>query len=112
MFAIDVSFISLKLLFEAVSGILPEHGRLFALIKPQFECGPKALDKHGVVKSSRDRSNAVISVCNEAAKYGLYVKNLTCAPLKPRKNIEYMALFTKNDKDLHTNEALEIKSRI
>ncbi len=110
--AIDVSFISLKLLFEAVSGILPEHGRLFALIKPQFECGPKALDKHGVVKSSRDRSNAVISVCNEAAKYGLYVKNLTCAPLKPRKNIEYMALFTKNDKDLLTNEALEIKSRI
>lgn len=46
----DVSFISSAAVLEPVlSRIRPQH--LVLLFKPQFECGPKALNKHGVLKN-------------------------------------------------------------
>lgn len=45
----DLSFISAPLVWPAVLPLAARHGRLLWLIKPQFELGPSALDKHGVV---------------------------------------------------------------
>ena len=50
---IDVSFISLKLIFPAVKKWLASPGRVIALVKPQFEAGKTQVGKGGVV---RDRS--------------------------------------------------------
>jgi 23S rRNA (cytidine1920-2'-O)/16S rRNA (cytidine1409-2'-O)-methyltransferase len=47
--AIDVSFISLKLVLPAVVGLLGERADLVALIKPQFEAGREHVGK-GVVR--------------------------------------------------------------
>lgn len=50
----DVSFISSRTILEAVfSQFVPEH--LALLVKPQFECGPLALNKHGVLKNDKLR---------------------------------------------------------
>jgi 23S rRNA (cytidine1920-2'-O)/16S rRNA (cytidine1409-2'-O)-methyltransferase len=46
---VDVSFISLKLVIPAVSGLLPPRAQLLALIKPQFEAARQHIKK-GIVR--------------------------------------------------------------
>ncbi|TJZ79079.1 TlyA family RNA methyltransferase [Chitiniphilus eburneus] len=48
----DVSFISLTLVLPALAALLPEGGRLLFLVKPQFEVGPQALGKGGIVRNA------------------------------------------------------------
>ncbi|MDE7264989.1 MAG: TlyA family RNA methyltransferase, partial [Clostridia bacterium] len=47
---IDVSFISLTYILEAVSGLLEDGEKVIALIKPQFECESRKVGKNGIVK--------------------------------------------------------------
>lgn len=46
----DVSFISITKITEAIKPYLKKGGYLLFLVKPQFECGPQALDKNGIIK--------------------------------------------------------------
>ncbi|MBI4124911.1 MAG: TlyA family RNA methyltransferase, partial [Deltaproteobacteria bacterium] len=47
---IDVSFVSLKLVFPVVKKFLASQSQILALIKPNFEVEPKHVGKKGVVK--------------------------------------------------------------
>jgi 23S rRNA (cytidine1920-2'-O)/16S rRNA (cytidine1409-2'-O)-methyltransferase len=47
----DVSFISIELIFAEIQKVLNEKGLLLSLVKPQFEVGPENLNKGGVVKN-------------------------------------------------------------
>ena len=49
IFVCDVSFISLKLIFQNMSDILKPNGVGIALIKPQFEAGKNRIQKNGLV---------------------------------------------------------------
>lgn len=49
---IDVSFISLRLILPAVKQWLTPHANIVALIKPQFEAGPKQVGRGGIVKDT------------------------------------------------------------
>jgi 23S rRNA (cytidine1920-2'-O)/16S rRNA (cytidine1409-2'-O)-methyltransferase len=46
---VDVSFISLRLLWDAIAKILKDDGMVIALVKPQFEAGRERVKK-GVVR--------------------------------------------------------------
>jgi 23S rRNA (cytidine1920-2'-O)/16S rRNA (cytidine1409-2'-O)-methyltransferase len=50
----DLSFISMIGSLPELLPWLEVHGHLLVLIKPQFELGPQALDKRGVVKDDTD----------------------------------------------------------
>lgn len=102
----DVSFISLTLILPAVADILSEKGKAFLLVKPQFECGRAALDKHGIVKDEKERCKALLAVCFAAEENGLYVKKITNAPLKARKNVEYVVLFEKDKRGALTPDKI------
>ena len=52
MAAIDVSFISLKLILPAVRKWLAAGADIVALIKPQFEAGPESVGKGGIVRDA------------------------------------------------------------
>lgn len=58
--AIDVSFISLRLVLPAVAALLAPEARIAALIKPQFEAGRAALKK-GIVRDEAIQ----LQVCDE-----------------------------------------------
>jgi 23S rRNA (cytidine1920-2'-O)/16S rRNA (cytidine1409-2'-O)-methyltransferase len=62
--AIDVSFISLKLVLPAVARLLQARARLVALIKPQFEAQRSDLKK-GIVRDPAVHER----VCNEVAAF-------------------------------------------
>lgn len=48
----DASFISLGLLLPCWPALLARHGKVLALVKPQFELGPQALGKGGIVRDA------------------------------------------------------------
>ena len=50
----DLSFISMVGSLPELLPWLESHGHLLVLVKPQFELGPKALDKRGLVKDEAD----------------------------------------------------------
>ena len=95
--SIDVSFISLTHILPAAARILAEGGLVFALIKPQFECGGHGLDKHGIVKDAARRREIVESIARFACSVGFCPIALTNAPVRPHKNIEYVLLLRKGD---------------
>ena len=51
--SIDVSFISLKLVFPVASKLLGTDGTLVCLVKPQFEAGREQVGKKGIVRDKK-----------------------------------------------------------
>lgn len=49
----DVSFISLTKVVSFFEPLLKPQGFFLLLVKPQFECGPQALDKNGIVSDAK-----------------------------------------------------------
>lgn len=49
----DVSFISLTKVVSFIEPVLKSKGFFLFLVKPQFECGPQALDKNGIVSDAK-----------------------------------------------------------
>lgn len=93
---VDVSFISLKLILPAVFGLLKDGGYCVALIKPQFEAGKKNLTKTGIVNSEKVRNAVVEDIENFAIECGFEALNLTTAPIRQNKNVEYLVLLHKH----------------
>lgn len=101
----DLSFISLKLVLPAVFGLLGEFGRAFVLFKPQFECGGVGLGKSGILPLSRHAS-----ILREfylfADALGFGVLDIVNAPIRPKKNVEYVISLEKGAASLSVDEFL------
>ena len=59
---VDVSFISLSLVLPALGPLSAPGAALVALVKPQFELGAQALDRHGVVRDPQAPARALAAV--------------------------------------------------
>jgi len=93
---IDVSFISLKLIFPAIKECLTESGEIAALIKPKFEAGREKVGKKGVVRDPQTHENVLSEIVYFAVKQGLYMKNLSYSPITgPEGNIEFLIHLSK-----------------
>ncbi|HSV31430.1 MAG TPA: TlyA family RNA methyltransferase [Atribacteraceae bacterium] len=102
---IDVSFISLNLLWSTVTVLVKPDGSTIALIKPQFEAGRDLVDRGGVVKKKQTHRLTLQKVIEHAEEYNLALQGLTFSPLRgPKGNIEFLGywrkrsgIFTKTD---------------
>jgi 23S rRNA (cytidine1920-2'-O)/16S rRNA (cytidine1409-2'-O)-methyltransferase len=65
--AVDVSFISARLVLGPVVALLAPGGAVIVLVKPQFEAGRKEVPKGGVVRSDAIRARVV----EEVERFGL-----------------------------------------
>ncbi|WP_151952821.1 TlyA family RNA methyltransferase [Brevibacterium sp. Marseille-P9724] len=84
----DVSFISLTLIAQPL--LENTEGDLVLMVKPQFEAGRSALDKHGVVTDPQARAEAVCSVAEHVEKLGGQLCGIVQSSLPgPTGNIEY-----------------------
>jgi 23S rRNA (cytidine1920-2'-O)/16S rRNA (cytidine1409-2'-O)-methyltransferase len=84
----DVSFISSAKVLPAVAACLAPGGEVLALVKPQFELGPRRA-KGGVVRSVEDRREAMVSVGRAAIAAGLAVRGFVSSGLPgPKGNRE------------------------
>lgn len=90
---IDVSFISLLKILPAVARVVRPGGLIVALVKPQFEAGPKAAPK-GVVRSPQVHADVLHRVIAGATAIGLAPTAVTPSPLLgPRGNREFFVLL-------------------
>lgn len=96
--SVDVSFISLKLIFPNLHKLLKPDSLAVCLIKPQFEAGRDKLGKKGVVRDPAVHIEVIENVINYALKGGFSVLGLDFSPVKgPEGNIEYLMLISPND---------------
>lgn len=91
----DVSFISLTYVLKPIFDVLSDCGKAVALIKPQFECGKKQLNKNGLVTDEKARKGAVDKIVDYAESIGFHVIGITNAPIKRDKNVEYLIYLKK-----------------
>jgi len=98
--AIDVSFISLKLVLPVVKELLKDDGEIICLIKPQFEAGRDKVGKKGVVKDPDTHKEVIKTVIGFSMDMGLSVIGLTYSPIKgPEGNIEYLLYLRKGNRE-------------
>ncbi len=101
---IDVSFISLALIFPAVRRILAPDGVVVPLIKPQFEAGKQQVGKGGVVRDPKIHRKVLEKVVRDAAEAGFRCDGLTASPLTgPAGNHEFLGVFRRSDEPLDSD---------
>ena len=92
---IDVSFISLALIFPALPPILAPGARVIALVKPQFEAGRKDVGRKGVVSRPEVHERVLAEVTSAAAEVGLERRGMAESPITGAEgNKEFLMLLT------------------
>ena len=96
-FSVDVSFISLKLVFPVAAKLLEQTGgSLVCLVKPQFEAGREQVGKKGIVRDRSVHEAVIRNVMQYAEENGLHTQGLTYSPVTGAKgNIEYLLYVSK-----------------
>ncbi|MGL4338407.1 MAG: TlyA family RNA methyltransferase [Turicibacter sp.] len=100
---IDVSFISLKIIFPVLKQLLAKEGEIVALIKPQFEAGRDQVGKKGIVREPKIHIKVIQDILDFITALNLSVLNLTYSPIKGGEgNIEFLVHIGYNE-DMRTN---------
>jgi 23S rRNA (cytidine1920-2'-O)/16S rRNA (cytidine1409-2'-O)-methyltransferase len=96
LICVDVSFISLRILFPVIANWLKENGgEMVTLVKPQFEAGREEADRgKGVIRDPAIHTKVLIDVLEAAMKNGFGILGLIASPLEgPKGNREFLAHF-------------------
>ena len=93
---VDVSFISLTAVWDSLTPLVRDGGRIVCLIKPQFEAGRSALSKRGVVRNEKDHVRVLQTLQCFWQERGFGLEYLAESPIPGGEgNIEYVAVVTK-----------------
>jgi 23S rRNA (cytidine1920-2'-O)/16S rRNA (cytidine1409-2'-O)-methyltransferase len=103
---LDLSFISLRLVFGPVLGLLAPHGRVVALVKPQFEAGKGEVPRGGVIRDSEVHRRVLLRLADDAADAGLVARRLVASPVTGRDgNREFLTLLLRAaEQDSHPSD--------
>lgn len=100
LITIDVSFISLRLILPAVAPLLSQGGEVIALVKPQFEAGPKEVGRGGVVRDPAVHERVVAEVSAAAEYEGLVPAGVISSPVTgPAGNREFLLWLRRSDRN-------------
>ena len=106
--SIDVSFISLKLVLPAVMNWIADDGDIVALIKPQFEAGPRQVGKGGIVKDPDVHRDVLEEILNWASENDLAPQALIRSPIKGNDgNVEFLVHLRRDAGPTSVNDAIE-----
>jgi len=78
---IDVSFISLRLIFASLSPLLPDGADVVALVKPQFEADREEVGRHGLVTDPAVHEAVVARATADAEGSGFARAAMTPSPI-------------------------------
>jgi len=93
---VDVSFISLRLIFPALFEILKQQGDLVALVKPQFEVGKDEIENKGIIKDPVKRTNVLLRLHAFISDKSWVLRHVTESPIQGQKgNREYLIHCTQ-----------------
>ena len=99
--AVDVSFISLKLILNPLYQLLTDESDALVLIKPQFEAGKEQVGKKGIVRDHHVHEEVVSKILTYAETIGFQIAGLTYSPITGGDgNIEFLAWLKKSDEQV------------
>ncbi|KAB2811552.1 TlyA family RNA methyltransferase [Pimelobacter simplex] len=108
----DLSFISLRLVLDALLGVTKDDGDLALMVKPQFEVGKDRLGKGGVVRDPELWVETVLGVAHAAAERGWGARAVTVSPLPgPSGNVEFFLWLRKGPPTLDDESMAEVVRR-
>lgn len=94
---LDLSFISVLKVMEAVNLMLKPGGILIVLIKPQFEAAKQEVRKGGIVKDPLVHQRVQDEIVAGITAQGFVCKGVTASPIHGTMgNKEFLAFFVKN----------------
>lgn len=97
LITLDLSFISVLKVMDAVTGLLKPAGKLIVLIKPQFEAGPEHIGKGGIIKDEKIHKLVVEQIVAAIQEHGFVHYGTIESPiLGSDGNKEFLAYFEKN----------------
>lgn len=104
----DLSFISLTLVLDALTGCTAPDGDLALMVKPQFEVGKERVGKGGVVREPELRIEAVEHVAAEALKRGWGARMVTRSPLPgPSGNVEFFLWLRQGEQIITSDDVAQ-----
>lgn len=109
--SVDVSFISLALIFPVMRTLLKDNGQAVCLIKPQFEAGRENVGKKGVVREKSVHIAVIEKIISLIIENKFTLLGLDFSPIKgPEGNIEYLCYIkkTENGENLCEISATEV----
>lgn len=102
LIVVDTSFISLTLVIPPLIPILKDHGKIVALVKPQFEVGKGKVGKGGVVRKEEDQKTILENLACYFQKSGLTVLGTMESPIKGAKGNREFFIYLKKGIRLKT----------
>lgn len=72
----DVSFISIKLIIDAILSVVDKPFNFVFLIKPQFEAGKDKIGKNGIVKDKKVHIQVLLDMCMYFKSKGLGIEHI------------------------------------
>ncbi len=96
MVTLDLSFISLLKIMDAVNKILTSTGQLVVLIKPQFEAGKEDVGRGGIIKDPKVHQEVIARVTQGIQQHGFDLIGVIDSPiLGGSGNKEFLAYFKR-----------------
>lgn len=93
---LDLSFISVLKVMDAVCAVLRPQGLLIVLIKPQFEAQKEQVGKKGIIKDSTIHQEVVQKVSQGIQERGFILQGITESPIQGATgNTEFLGYFIK-----------------
>lgn len=93
---LDLSFISVLKVMEAVCAVLKPEGTLIVLIKPQFEAGRAQVGRKGIVSDPKVHQQVVQKITLGIEQYGFICKGIIDSPITGGDgNKEFLAYFER-----------------
>ena len=106
---IDVSFISLRLIFPAVSRLVKPAADVVALVKPQFEAGRSEVGKGGIVRDSAVHRRVLHATAAAAQSLQFSPADVMRSPITGAKgNVEFF-MWLRRGALPHSERALDDK---
>ena len=96
LITLDLSFISLLKIMDAVVSLLKDDGQLITLIKPQFEARREDVGRGGIIKDSSVHQEVIDRVTQGIEGYGFKLIGVVESPITGAEgNKEFLAYFKR-----------------
>lgn len=91
---LDLSFISVLKVIDAVKNLMKDSGELVVLIKPQFEAEKDQVGRGGIIKDSKVHGEVIEKVKAGLEQHGFKCKGITDSPIEGSSgNKEFLGYF-------------------
>lgn len=96
LITLDLSFISVLKVMDAVCKLLKDDGKLIVLIKPQFEAGKHQVGRGGIVKDPAVHDEVISQITQGIIQYGFALQGVVDSPIQGADgNKEFLAYFKR-----------------